>query len=211
MGAYVVFPLVVALVDWNRLATRRLLLVGVLLLAALWGYFAMQGVGRLGERVSQMGLVRCLLEFWLGNVLRLLWGRWCGVAGAATAAWLAAVAALLGGLALGWHETSFIPACFAALILALALDKGLPARAGRPVARLYGRDQLFHLSGALSAVRAVQAGLCGGAADRLGATGGLSAAGAGGLGGDVSRRGKARPALAERALGPQGAAAGAAE
>jgi peptidoglycan/LPS O-acetylase OafA/YrhL len=136
--------------------------VGVLLLAALWGYFAMQGVGRLGERVSQMGLVRCLLEFWLGNVLRLLWGRWCGVAGAATAAWLAAVAALLGGLALGWHETSFIPACFAALILALALDKGLPARAGRPVARLYGRDQLFHLSGALSAVRAVQAGLCGG-------------------------------------------------
>jgi peptidoglycan/LPS O-acetylase OafA/YrhL len=125
MGAYVVFPLVVALVDWNRLATRRLLLVGVLLLAALWGYFAMQGVGRLGERVSQMGLVRCLLEFWLGNVLRL-WGRWRGVAGAATAAWLAAVAALLGGLALGWHETSFIPACFAALILALALDKGLP-------------------------------------------------------------------------------------
>lgn len=128
MGAYIAFPLIVALAPWSRLSTTALLVLAACLLGAIWFYFAVQGTGRLGYDVPKLGLARCLLEFWLGNVLRLLWGRWRHVPNAAAGAWVAMVALLEGGIALALPETSFIPGCFAALILALALDGGWPAR-----------------------------------------------------------------------------------
>jgi len=128
LGAYVAFPLIVALAPWSRFSTATLLGIMALLLGAIWFYFAIQGTGLLGYDVPKVGLARCLLEFWLGNVLRLLWGRWRQVPNVAAGAWVAMVALLEGGILLGLPETSFIPGCFAALILALALDANWPAR-----------------------------------------------------------------------------------
>ncbi len=128
MGAYVAFPLVVALAPWSRMRTATLVALGIALLGAVWLYFAVQGVGVLGYEVTRLGLVRCLLEFWLGNVLCLLWQRWRSIPHMATAGWAALVVLLEGGVVLGLPETSYIPASFAALIFALAVDEGRPAR-----------------------------------------------------------------------------------
>jgi peptidoglycan/LPS O-acetylase OafA/YrhL len=128
MGAYLLFPAVVALAPWSAMRTSTLVAVAALLLGAIWFYFAVQGTGDLGYAIPRLGLARCLLEFWLGNVLRLLWERWRHVPNVAMGAWAAMVALLEGGLVLGLPETSYIPGCFAALILALSLDHGAAAR-----------------------------------------------------------------------------------
>ena len=128
MGAYIAFPLVVALAPWSRMRTGTLVAIGSLLLGAVWLYFAVQGVGKLGYEVARLGLARCLLEFWLGNVLRLLWQRWRHIPDIATAGWAAMVVLIEGGVILHLPETSYIPAGFAALIFALALETGGLAR-----------------------------------------------------------------------------------
>ncbi len=128
MGAYVLFPAVAAVAPWSQMRTGVLVVVGALLLGAVWFYFAVQGSRTLGFEIPRLGLARCLLEFWLGNVLRLLWGRWRHIPNVATGAWAAMICLLEGGVVLHLPETSFIPGCFAALIFALSLDTGKPAR-----------------------------------------------------------------------------------
>jgi peptidoglycan/LPS O-acetylase OafA/YrhL len=142
MAAYVAFPLIVAIAPWSRMRTGTLVAVAGLLLAAICFYFAVQGGGTLGADVANAGLMRCLLEFWVGNVLRLLWERWRHVPNAAIGAWAAMITLLEGGVVLGLPETAYIPACFVALILALALDDGIPARLPT---RLLGSRPLAYL------------------------------------------------------------------
>lgn len=128
MGAYVVFPAVVAIAPWGQMRTDVLVAAGALLLGAIWFYFAVQGSRMLGSDIPRLGLARCLLEFWLGNVLRLLWGRWRRIPNIVTGAGAALITLLAGGLVLHLPETSFIPGCFAALIFVLSLDTGILAR-----------------------------------------------------------------------------------
>lgn len=128
MAAYLLFPLTILIAPWRQLSTGLLVALGCALLAALALYFQIHGQGNLGFDVTHSGLIRCLLEFWTGNVLRMLWARWRDVPDICTGAWAAMVALLEGGVVLHLPEASFVPGCFAALILALSLEDRTPAR-----------------------------------------------------------------------------------
>ncbi|NBC37627.1 acyltransferase family protein [Novosphingobium sp. FSY-8] len=138
MAAYLVFPAVALVAPWRRLSVGGLIAVGAALMAAIWLYFAIQGTRKLGFDIPQLGLMRCLLEFWTGNILRMLWGHWHERPGAASAAWMALFALLVLSAALELPETLVWPPVFAALIMALALDDG-------PIARVLGGRVLHYL------------------------------------------------------------------
>ncbi|HWU01701.1 MAG TPA: acyltransferase [Novosphingobium sp.] len=132
MAASLLFPAVVALAmaveaRW-RLADAGLIALAAGLVAGLWGFFALHGATTLGGDVSHTGLVRCLLEFALGNALRVMFGRWGSRRWLAGAAWALVGAALLVQWA-GLAETVAMPVAFAALILALATGRGWAGRA----------------------------------------------------------------------------------
>ena len=124
MAAYLAFPLVGAAAKWERLPTSVLIALALVLLSAIPLYFWADDDTSLGADISRLGLVRCLLEFSLGNVLCLLWLRWRGAAHGAKIALAACLAALGAGIGLALPETVFVPACFAAGLLALALGRG---------------------------------------------------------------------------------------
>jgi peptidoglycan/LPS O-acetylase OafA/YrhL len=140
MAAYLLFPLVALAAPWDRLRPAALLALALALLGAIHLLFAVNGHATLGEDIVGLGLWRCLLEFALGNVLCLLWLRWRG--GRALVA--SAAAAVCGAvLAAGWllalPETAFVPASFAAGLMALALGRGGLARLlGSPLPRYLG-------------------------------------------------------------------------
>ena len=138
MAAYVVFPALVAVFRWDRLGWPALLGIAALLLLALNRLIAGSGHASLGAEIPTLGLRRCLIEFALGNVICIVWQRWRHSRATAPLAALAALAALGAGLALGAIEAAFLPATFAAALLALAADRG-------PVARLLAHPRLVYL------------------------------------------------------------------
>lgn len=121
-GAYLVFPLLVALVDWRRVSTPAILLAIAGLFALLHAGMVIGGAPTLGTDIPRFGLLRCLIEFTAGTALCALWQRWrpyasamtfrCAVAGA-----VALVAAVSGAV----PETLAAPAMLSALLLTLAL------------------------------------------------------------------------------------------
>lgn len=129
MVAYGLFPALVAVVP-RRPGCWGLIAAGAGLLGAIALYFGRVGGGSLTWDVPHTGLVRCLLEFTLGAVVRMGWGalREATRAGARAAAWGLCLGLGVFGLGLGWAEAAFVPGCLAALILALALDRGGMAR-----------------------------------------------------------------------------------
>jgi len=125
MAAYLLFPALVAIAPWPRLRMPALLAVAAGLLGFIALYFGMVGAGSLTWDVPHTGLARCLPEFMLGMVLRLLWAHWHDQPLTAPMAWAACLAALaLGTIA---PESTIAPIGFAALILALACGRGWPA------------------------------------------------------------------------------------
>lgn len=124
MAAYLLFPVVVAALRWDRLSPRSLLAVAGLLLCGLHLAFRFAGYSILGEDIPKMGLWRCLFAFALGNVLCLLWQHWRELPGIATAAALVCGAIAVTGFALALPETIFALAAFLAGLLALACGKG---------------------------------------------------------------------------------------
>ena len=126
MAAYLLFPALVAIAPWPRLRISALLAVAAGLLGFIALYFGMVGAGSLTWDVPHTGLARCLPEFMLGMMLRLLWPHWHDHPLATLTAW----AACLIALALGriTAESAVAPIGFAALILALAFGHGWPAR-----------------------------------------------------------------------------------
>jgi peptidoglycan/LPS O-acetylase OafA/YrhL len=139
MAAYLVFPAVVLIVKWERLPSLVLIGLAVALADAIYLLFTASDDTILGADISHLGLWRCLFEFALGAILCLVWQRWQGRRFAAFAA-AAGCAVLLGaGLALALPETAFVPACFFAGLLALALGRGAIAKAlGGRVPRYFG-------------------------------------------------------------------------
>jgi peptidoglycan/LPS O-acetylase OafA/YrhL len=134
-GAYLVFPFLVLVLPWQRLRLPALLALVALLCGALYLLFAANGETSLGAAIPTLGLWRCLAEFALGMVLCRLWQELHLHRGIALAGMAAGCAAMVAGLLAGWPETVFVPAAFAALLLALALDKG-------PIARLLASGPL---------------------------------------------------------------------
>lgn len=128
-AAYLLFPFTVMMAPWRQWSTGALVALGCGFLIALWAIFEIAGgADYMGHDITHTGLMRCLCEFWTGNVLRLLWERWRNVPQICTATWAAMVVLLEGGVVLHLPEASYVPASLAALILALSLEDRLLAR-----------------------------------------------------------------------------------
>jgi peptidoglycan/LPS O-acetylase OafA/YrhL len=128
MAAYVLFPLIAIIVRWERLRAPVLLASVALLATALGLRFGLAGRDSLGDDIPGLGLGRCLAEFGIGVALCNLWLLWRDRRGTARNCAIAAAAVLGMGLGFGLPETMFLPAAFAAALLALALGTGPVAR-----------------------------------------------------------------------------------
>ena len=133
-AAYLLFPLLVTAVPWPRIGTWVLAGVAAGLAMGLYLIFALQGHATLGADITHLGLWRCLAQFSMGAVLALVWQRHGGRT-LALAAWGACAAILAIALLADLPETAFVPALFAAGLLALASDRGAAGRlfAARPL------------------------------------------------------------------------------
>ncbi|MCW3836112.1 acyltransferase family protein [Sphingomonas canadensis] len=131
LGAYLLFPLLAAAIDWRRVPSAAIVAAVAALLVLLHAVFAADGATALGQDIARLGLIRCAIEFAAGTALCALWLRWrerwrmpallCAlIAAALFAAWGA------GRMA----ETLAVPGAFAALLVALALTAG---RRGNPL------------------------------------------------------------------------------
>lgn len=127
MAAYLAFPLLVRAGTAERTARLPIALllgVAVLLLTGLHAVFASHGHRGLGEAITSLGLVRCLIEFTLGAVAARLWLKWQE---RRPGPWLAGgfavitAACLIGGPALDLPETAFVPSALFAGLMALSL------------------------------------------------------------------------------------------
>ncbi|MEG3083492.1 acyltransferase [Sphingomonas sp. PB2P12] len=119
LGAYLLFPLLMAMVDWRRMASPVLMVVAAAILVLLHMTMA---APTLGTDIPRYGLLRCLTEFATGTIVSALWLRWHAAQPmrAAIAASTAGIA-LLGAWAAGAPETLMVPAACACLLLVLAL------------------------------------------------------------------------------------------
>ena len=127
LGAYLLFPFAVIAFHWEK-ARPALLVAGVLVCAQLLhGVFVLAGAETLGDQITRLGLIRCLLQFVIGMMLALVWRNWRTHVSPVPAY---ACAVLLGSLMVLFAvpETLGVPLAFAALLLALALDHGPLAR-----------------------------------------------------------------------------------
>lgn len=131
LAAYLLFPLLALSIDWRRTSSAAILAAIAALLLLLHALFVGQGLWQLGQEISRMGLIRCLLEFAAGTAVCALWLRWREAWRLPAAASALAATALLGNWAAGLlPETLAVPTGFAALLLALALAAG---RRGNPL------------------------------------------------------------------------------
>ncbi len=130
MAAYALFPFAVLALRWERLSAPVLVLLAAGLASALLGVFALAGESDLGADIPRLGVVRCLAEFAIGMVLANLFALWRGHERKPIVLTLAG-AALLGVACSGTLQPLLVPLGFAALLLALALDRG-------PLARVLG-------------------------------------------------------------------------
>ncbi|MEG3164978.1 acyltransferase [Sphingomonas sp. PB2P19] len=119
LGAYLLFPVLVAAVDWRRVPIAALIGAAVAILMLL---HVTMGAPTLGTDIPRFGLLRCLTEFATGTIVGALWLRLRGTRSAPIAA--AVGATLLAAWALGARETLVVPAAFACLLLVLALTSG---------------------------------------------------------------------------------------
>lgn len=135
MGAYILFPVAVRALRWERVPSPALLGAVALLLAALGAAALLRGMDSLGGDVPALGLRRCLIEFACGNVLCVLWQRWRDTRRAAPLAGSGAVALLLLGVLTGLNDALWAPAMLFLTLLALACGRGAVARllASRPL------------------------------------------------------------------------------
>ena len=115
LTAYLLFPLLVRAVDWQRWTTP--LLVAAMAVALL-AIPLVAGWGRLGDGISRFGLLRCLAEFTAGTAIAALFQR----GGRAMPPLLTGLALLAAAIA-GAPETLAVPPAFAALLLALARSR----------------------------------------------------------------------------------------
>lgn len=128
-AAYLLFPAIAMAVDWRRLPIAARLAVLAAMFAALDAILTRAGAATLGDDIPRLGLVRCLIEFAAGGVVATIWAERRGRRGTAIAA--AALALALAGAWIGGavRETLAVPAAFAALLLALAIDAERPGNA----------------------------------------------------------------------------------
>ncbi|WP_109807710.1 acyltransferase family protein [Sphingosinithalassobacter portus] len=125
MGAYLAFPLFAMAIDWRRVPSWAVVAAMVALALVLASILTFGGATTLGQDIPRFGLVRCLIEFAMGNATCALWLRWRDRPGipAVGAGMVAALCCI--GWAAGLPEALAVPLAFAAALLALALTSGL--------------------------------------------------------------------------------------
>ena len=128
-AAYLVFPFIAVAARWDRMPSLGLLAIALGFCSFVAVLYASQDAYSLGERISQLGIWRCLAQFCLGIIACLLWLRWRENRHACLLAAIAAAVILVFGTSLKLPETVIVPALFFAAILALALDRGIVSRA----------------------------------------------------------------------------------
>jgi len=141
LGAYLMFPLAVVAVRWEKMRPWALVAGVIVAAVALHGIFTIAGAQSLGDQITRLGLVRCIIQFGIGMLLANLWLAWLNRGGKAlqsTAVALLAVAALV---LLDGPETLLLPLAFAAMLLAVSLDTG-------PISRLLSSRPLEWLGDA---------------------------------------------------------------
>jgi peptidoglycan/LPS O-acetylase OafA/YrhL len=126
LGAYLLFPLLALAVDWRRVPSWGVAAVIAALLGLLHGIFASRGAWALGQEITSLGLVRCLIEFAAGTAIAALWLRWRNAWRLPALLSFALFLTFAAGWALGLPETLAAPAAFAALLLGLALTAAKP-------------------------------------------------------------------------------------
>lgn len=124
-GAYLLFPLWLALVDRRRLPTPAVLAAVAALFGLLHAVFAVRGATSLGHDIARLGLARCLVEFAAGTALCALWHRWRERPGPPAALCAGLALAMAAAVAGGLPETFCVPVALAATLLALALTSAL--------------------------------------------------------------------------------------
>ncbi|AWW73389.1 acyltransferase [Erythrobacter sp. KY5] len=127
-AAYLAFPALIIAIRWERLGLASLVAVIGALALCLHAWFAGLGYSILDDDIPRTGLVRCLAEFTIGIALAQLWRlmRESGRGGAIP--FVVSASTGITGIALGLPETLWVLACFASLLLALALDGGPATR-----------------------------------------------------------------------------------
>lgn len=139
LGAYLLFPLLAAAVQWGRMPRAAIVALLFAIAVQLGLQFELRGFERLGDDITGLGLIRCLSEFAMGTLLCALWQAVRGTGSARAWPVILAALAIPGALVTGGHETFYVPLLFAALLLAVALSaKLLPALLGRGVLHYLG-------------------------------------------------------------------------
>ncbi|OYU33248.1 acyltransferase [Novosphingobium sp. PASSN1] len=126
MAAYLMFPLL-ALSGRRKWSTAVLAGATGLLLGGLHVVYAATGHSSLGEAITSLGLLRCLIEFTVGTLAARLWLKWNDTSSAPRISRLcaAATAATLGaGLWFALPETIWVPLALLLVLLSLALAQG---------------------------------------------------------------------------------------
>lgn len=121
LGAYLLFPLLVTGIDWEKTPTPLLIGALGLLMLGLFAFFTVMGKPLLGNDIPHLGLPRCLFEFAMGTIVAALWLRWREAPKRpATIAAALSVAGLIAYF-LDAPETLALPFVFVAFLLLLAL------------------------------------------------------------------------------------------
>jgi peptidoglycan/LPS O-acetylase OafA/YrhL len=138
LAAYLLFPLLVLVVNWRKRSIVALMGIAAVLLTTL--HVVMNGANSLGDDIPRFGLIRCLTEFVTGSIVAAVFLRMqepdaqrhdarphalvSAQQHMPLAAALFATGSLASAWALGVPETLVAPATFAMLLLALALTAG---------------------------------------------------------------------------------------
>ncbi|MEO6716294.1 MAG: acyltransferase [Novosphingobium sp.] len=138
LAAYLVFPLFVAALRWERLGTLALSVICGTLLGSVTLLFAWHGYDNLGSDITGLGLPRCLLEFGAGCLLCMLWGHWREQRFAGFIAASVCALSLIAGWQLHLSETAIVPLAFASGLMALALSHNF-------LTRILGRGTVLYL------------------------------------------------------------------
>lgn len=136
-AAYLLFPVLVAILARGWVRRWGWALIGLALMVGEWLFYRHVQQTSIGADISHLGLVRCLLEFGIGIAVAIGWQ-----AGAGRMPFLPGAACLIL-LATGWHfglgETAFVPLALGLGLMALAGGRGLVTRAiGSPVLHYLG-------------------------------------------------------------------------
>lgn len=130
MFAYLMFPVLVLIVDWRRWPLWSLAAIIVVLSVGLHGYFTALGYDFMAG-IAQTGLVRCVVQFTIGTIVCAVYLRVRERPSYLSPALLAAAATLIGWRVVD-EDAPVVPLIWVTLILGFALWRRANPLTARP-------------------------------------------------------------------------------